>query len=96
MLSGLRPRGRGICISSQLIEPGMQPTLLRGAESEGATAAVHLSVGQFLVLADRLIRIRSYPTPGLCPLLIQELPPTKAGDPQVAVASIGMRWGGHF
>ena len=58
----------------------MQPTFLRGAESEGATAAMRLSVGRLLLLADRLIRIQSYPTPGLCPLLIQELPPTKAGD----------------
>ena len=41
---------------------------------------MRLSVGRLLLLADRLIRIQSYPTPGLCPLLIQELPPTKAGD----------------
>ena len=78
----------------------MQPTFLRGAAKEGGNAGalrgLFISCWSFPFLGDRLIRIRSYPTPGLCPLLIEELPPTKAGDPQEFVASIGMRWGGHF
>ena len=62
----------------------MQPTFLRGAAKEGGNAGAlrsfFISLRSVLFLGDRLIRIWSYPTPGLCPLLIQELPPTKAGD----------------
>ena len=41
----------------------MQPTFLRGAESEGATAAVHLSVGLFLFLATASSGFGATPLP---------------------------------
>ena len=43
----------------------MRPTFLRGAESEGATAAVHLSVG--LISADRLSGFAAKPLPVCVP-----------------------------